>query len=182
MPDFRAAWLQDMEERFRSVKDLGDRAIAQVTDGEFFHQLDGEANSVAILLQHMGGNLISRWTDFLTTDGEKPDRNRDGEFVIVPGTRRTDIVARWEEGWRCVFDTFSALRPDDVERTVRVRAEPQSVAQAIHRQVTHAAYHVGQIVLLAKHYRSQDWKTLTIPRGASDAFNRELAAKYGAKT
>jgi hypothetical protein len=179
--DFRAAWLQDMQERFQSLKDLGDRAIAQVSDGEFFHQLDGESNSIAVLLQHMGGNLRSRWTDFLTTDGEKPDRNRDGEFVIEPGTRRSDVVARWEEGWRCVFDTFSALRPEDIEKMVRVRGEPHSVPQAIHRQVTHAAYHVGQIVFLAKHYRSSEWNTLTIPRGGTEAFNRALAAKYGAK-
>ncbi len=167
--ELRGDYLEDIQSRFHGLKELADRALAQVTDGELFHQLDGESNSLAILLQHMGGNLRSRWTDFLETDGEKPDRNRDGEFEVAAGTRRSDVVERWERGWRCAFETLSTLSPTDLDRTVTVRGQPLSVQAAIHWQLTHAAYHVGQIVFLAKHYRSGDWQTLSIPRGQSAA-------------
>jgi hypothetical protein len=176
--EFRREYLRDVRERFRAQKELVDRALAQVTDGELFHALDAEANSIAVLLQHMGGNLRSRWTDFLTTDGEKPDRDRDGEFVIRPGTTRTQVEARWEDGWRIALDALAALGPADLDRTVLVRGEPHSVPAAIHRQLAHAAYHAGQIVLLAKHYRSAEWKTLSIPRGGSEAFARDMAERH----
>lgn len=173
---FRAGYLADVRTRFRALKELADGALSQVSDGEVFHQLDPESNSLAILLQHMGGNLRSRWTDFLISDGEKPDRNRDGEFIVRPGASRGDVVQVWETGWRCAFDALDALRPEDLDRSVRVRGEVHTVPEAIHRQLAHAAYHVGQIVYLAKHYRSLDWRTLSIARGQSEAFNQRLAA------
>lgn len=173
--DFRSEYLRDVRERFRAHKELAERALEQVTDGEVFHQLDAESNSLAVLLQHMGGNLRSRWTDFLTTDGEKPDRDRDGEFVVKPGTTRAQVMARWHDGWRIALEALEALTPEDLDRSVRIRGEVLSVPEAIHRQLAHAAYHTGQIVLLAKHYRASDWKTLSVPRGGSEAYNRQLS-------
>lgn len=172
----RAGYLADIRTRFRALKDLADGALSQVTDGEIFHQPDPESNSLAVLLQHMGGNLRSRWTDFLESDGEKPDRDRDGEFVVRSGTSRGDVLQVWENGWRCAFDALDSLRPEDLGRSVRIRGESHTVPEAIHRQLAHAAYHVGQIVYLAKHYRAREWRTLSIPRGESEAFTQRLAA------
>lgn len=160
-------------------KDLADRSCAQVNDEEFFAVLDAEANSMGILVKHMAGNMRSRWTDFLTSDGEKADRFRDEEFIIRPEDSRDALMARGEHYWQVLFDTLETLTPDDLARTVVIRGEPHSVVQAIQRQVAHYAYHVGQIVMLAKHFRSQTWQSLSIPRGGSDLFNAQMQTKKG---
>ena len=159
---------------FRSLKDQADRALAQVDDGAFFATLDAGSNSLAVLVAHVAGNAQSRWTDFLTTDGEKPDRDRDGEFELDPGLSREQLMRRWEAGWRAVFTAVDPLVPADLDRTVTIRGEPHSVMQALLRQLRHYAYHVGQMVLLAKHFRGAEWQTLSIPRGKSRQFDRAL--------
>ena len=174
-------YLQDVVEQFRQLKSLADRAMAQVRDEDVFATLDDESNSLAILIQHMAGNMRSRWTDFLTSDGEKPDRNRDSEFVVAAGTSRQDLQERWEEGWRCLFQTLTALSEEDLALTVLIRAEPHSVIKAINRQLTHYGYHVGQIVFLAKHFASDHWRTLSVPRGKSRQFNAEKFGREPAK-
>ncbi|HSG40268.1 MAG TPA: DUF1572 family protein [Thermoanaerobaculia bacterium] len=169
-------YLEDVVDQFRKLKDLADLALAQVRDEDLDAALDPESNSLAVLIQHIAGNLRSRWTDFLTTDGEKPDRDRDSEFVVREGTTREDLLSRWEEGWRCLFLTLAALREEDLSLTVLIRAEPHSVVKAINRQLTHNGYHVGQIVFLAKHLASRDWKTLSVARGKTREYNAE---KFG---
>jgi hypothetical protein len=164
-------YLADVADQFRKLKDLGDKALTQVRDEDLFATLDPESNSLAILIQHMAGNLLSRWTDFLHSDGEKPDRNRDSEFEVTGATTRAELLARWEEGWRCLFQALAALHEEDLAMTVLIRAEPHSVIKAINRQLTHYGYHIGQIVFLAKHFASDHWKTLSVPRGGSAAFN-----------
>jgi len=166
-------YLKDVVAQFYQLKTLADRALSQVNDGDLFRPLDPESNSLAILIQHMAGNMRSRWTDFLTSDGEKPDRNRDAEFEVAEGTTREDLQARWEEGWRCLFQTLTALSEEDLALTVLIRAEPHSVIKAINRQLTHYGYHVGQIVFLAKHFASDHWRALSVPRGRSGQFNAE---------
>jgi hypothetical protein len=151
-------------EAFRKYKSLAEGAMEQVTDEELFQALDGEGNSIALIVKHMSGNMRSRWRDFLTTDGEKPDRERDAEFEAGAGVTREEVMRWWEEGWRQLFLALEALRPPDMDRTVTIRGEPLSVLQAIVRQLTHYSYHVGQIVFLAKHFRSSDWRSLSIPR------------------
>lgn len=163
-------YLKDVVDQFRKLKDLGDKALAQVTDDDFFVTLDPESNSLAILIQHMAGNLLSRWTDFLSSDGEKPNRDRDSEFVVT-STTREELLARWGEGWRCLFQALAALSEEDLAMTILIRAEPHSVIKAINRQLTHYAYHIGQMVFLAKHFASDHWQTLSVPRGGSAAFN-----------
>jgi uncharacterized Ntn-hydrolase superfamily protein len=165
-----AHYLEDALLELRKQKRLAERAMQQLEDGDLFVQLDPEANSIAVLVKHMAGNMRSRWTDFLTTDGEKPDRDRDSEFVVEPGTTRGAVMSWWEDGWRRVFEAIEALGPDDLARTVPIRGEPHTVLQAINRQLTHYAQHVGQIVLLAKHLKGRDWQTLSIPRGQSRAY------------
>jgi uncharacterized protein DUF1572 len=174
-------YLRDVVEQFRQLKSLADRALAQVRDEDLFATLDAESNSLAILIQHMAGNMRSRWTDFLTSDGEKPDRNRDSEFEVAAGTSRADLEARWEEGWRCLFQTLTALSEEDLALTVLIRAEPHSVIKAINRQLTHYGYHVGQIVFLAKHFASDHWRTLSVPRGKSRQLNAEKFGREPAK-
>jgi hypothetical protein len=159
-----SAYLEDMRAQFRRLKTLAEDALAQVKDDELGVPLDAEANSLAVIMKHMAGNLRSRFTDFLTTDGEKPDRNRDGEFEIEGRIDRAAALADWESGWARLFATLDTLSPDDLLLDVYVRGERLSVIQALDRQVTHHAYHVGQIVFLAKHLRSAEWKTLSIPR------------------
>lgn len=171
-------YLEDVLLEFRKQKRLAGRGIEQLTDDQLFAQLDPEANSIAVLMKHMAGNMRSRWTDFLTTDGEKPDRNRDGEFEMEPGTTRATVLEWWEDGWRRVFDAIQPLTPDDLQRTVAIRAEPHTVVQAINRQLTHYGQHVGQIILLAKHLRGEDWRTLSIARGQSKAFEGAITAKH----
>ena len=159
--------LEDIAFTFRKQQELAERALAQVDDADFFRTLDAESNSVAILVKHIGGNLRSRWTDFLSADGEKPDRDRDGEFIVPGETARADVMATWNAGWSTLFDTLSSLQPADLTATVSIRSEKMPAIAAMHRAVSHIGQHVGQIVLLAKHYRSLDWNTLSIPRGRS---------------
>jgi hypothetical protein len=167
-------YLEDAVAQFRGLKRLADRALAQVNDEQFFAQLDPESNSLALIVKHVAGNLISRWTDFLTADGEKPDRRRDSEFLIEPGDTRAALMERWETGWQHLFDALAPLTADGLMRTVRIRGEAHTVVQAINRQLTHYADHVGQIVLLAKHYAGANWQTLSIPRGQSEKLNQEM--------
>lgn len=160
---------------FQKIKQLADRAIAQLTDDQLHARLDAEANSVAVLMAHMAGNMRSRWTDFLTTDGEKPWRTRDAEFEPPP-LSRADLVAEWEAGWQVLFDALAALTDDDLARTVTIRGEAQSALAAIVRQVGHYAGHAHQIVLLAKHLRGGEWTVLSIPRGQSAAYTAAARA------
>lgn len=166
-----AAYLDESFRSFRGYKRMADAALAQIGDKDFFHLIDPESNSIAIVVKHIGGNLRSRWTDFLTTDGEKPDRHRDQEFELVAEDTREDLMRRWERGWEITFNTIQSLKPEDVLRSVTIRGEPHTVLQAINRSVTHMAHHVGQIVLLAKHLRGSNWKTLSIPKGKSAEVN-----------
>jgi len=162
-----AVVLADTLLTFQRQRELAERALAQVSDDDFFRTIDAEANSVAILVKHIGGNLVSRWTDFLTTDGEKPTRNRDGEFVVTANAQRAAIMSLWNDGWLALISTFGQLRADDLTATVSIRGEAMTALAAMHRALAHISQHVGQIVLLAKHYRSADWKSLSIPRGQS---------------
>lgn len=169
-------YLQDALRTFRSYKNLADRALEQVSNDEFFIQIDSESNSLAIIVKHTAGNLRSRWTDFLTTDGEKSDRHRDTEFELI-GDTRVSVMQAWESGWKTLFDNLEGLSPEDVARTVTIRGEPHTVIEAINRQLTHYAYHIGQIVFLAKHLRASEWKTLSVPRNQSQEFNEFLEKK-----
>jgi hypothetical protein len=162
--NFEAAWLADVRVQFEKMKRLAEGALEQVEDGDLNSAIDGESNSLAVITRHMAGNLRSRFTDFLTTDGEKPNRNRDGEFELDGPIAREAVLADWARGWQVLFDTLESLTPADLHREVTVRGEPLSVVQAINRQLTHHSYHVGQIVFLSKHFRSEAWKTLSIPR------------------
>ena len=166
-------YFEDALSSFRSYKKLAEKAIAQLSDEEFFVTLDEESNSVAVIMKHMAGNMFSRWTDFLTSDGEKPNRNRDMEFVIEAQTTKDDLVDYWERGWKCVFEALEPLRPEDFEKKVTIRGEEHTIVQAINRQLTHYAYHIGQLVFLAKHFRSAEWKSLSIPRNKSAEFNAQ---------
>ena len=164
-------YLKDARLQFGKLKEQADKAIAQVAEVDLFAVLDPEANSIALIMKHLVGNMRSRWTDFLTSDGEKPSRERDLEFEREPADTRESILTAWEDGWRLVFDTVAALRPDDLERTVRIRGEAHLVVEAVNRQLTHYAAHVGQIVLLAKHAAGPEWRSLSIPRGQSKQFD-----------
>ncbi len=171
-------FLQATIDQFRLQKSLADRAIAQINDEQFFSQLDPESNSIAMIVKHVAGNLRSRWTDFLETDGEKPTRRRDAEFLQEESDSRSNLLERWESSWQCVLDSLEELAPSDLARSVRIASEPHSVLQAIQRSIAHTAQHAGQIVLLAKHFAGQRWQTLSIPRGQSEEHNRKLAAKH----
>jgi hypothetical protein len=171
-------YLEEARRQMRGHKRMGEGAMAQLRDEDLFVTLDAESNSVAILVKHLAGNMRSRFTDFLTTDGEKPDRFRDQEFELTARTTRAEVMKWWEEGWACVFAAIEPLKPEDVMRTVTIRSEPHTVLQAINRQIAHYAAHIGQIVFLAKHLRSSEWKTLTIPRGKSEEF-KKVAPKPG---
>jgi len=168
--DLASHYLEEARRQFRGHKRMGEAAMSQLRDEDFFVQLDPEANSVAILVKHLAGNMRSRFTDFLTTDGEKPDRFRDREFELNAATTRADIMKWWEEGWACVFAAIDSLNPEDVMSTVTIRGEPHTVLQAMNRALAHYAQHIGQMVFLAKHLRSKEWKTLSIPRGKSEEF------------
>ena len=169
-----AALLAEYRDRFRAQRTLVERAIAQVDERALFATLDAESNSIAIILQHMGGNLRSRFTDFLTSDGEKPDRDRDGEFLTIAGAARADIEARWNVGWQVLTRTLESLTPADLLRTVTIRGESMLVVQALGRSLAHMAQHAGQVVLLAKHLAGERWQTLSIPRGQSAAYEAAL--------
>jgi hypothetical protein len=172
-------YLENAAVEFRKLKTLADRAIAQVGDEDLFTALDPESNSLAVLMRHVGGNLRSRFRDFLTTDGEKPERDRDAEFSVPPGTTRADLLAVWETGWTTLLGSVDALLPADLEKTVTIRGEPLSLVQALERALSHVAAHTGQIVFLAKHLRGSAWQTLSVPRGASAELNRRMAEKAG---
>ena len=160
-------YLDDSRKAMRAYKKLAEKALDQLKDDEYFVTLDEESNSVAVVMKHMAGNMFSRWTDFLTTDGEKPNRNRDYEFVISPETTKDDLRDYWERGWQCVFDAIDPLQSEDLEKRVYIRGEEHTVVMAINRQLMHYAYHIGQIVFLAKHFRASDWSSLSIPRNRS---------------
>jgi hypothetical protein len=168
--DVAAHYLEEARRQLRGHKRMGEAAMTQLRDQEFFVTLDPESNSVAILVKHLAGNMRSRFTDFLSSDGEKPDRFRDSEFEITPAITRADVMQWWEKGWACVLAAIESLKPEDVMRTVTIRGEAHTVLQAINRQIAHYAQHIGQIVFLAKHLRSNEWKTLSIPRGKSEEF------------
>ena len=168
------SYLKDSTDLFRYYKKLGERAMAQCSDEALFTILDTESNSIAIV-KHMAGNMRSRWTDFLTTDGEKPDRNRDTEFDEPPRTR-TELMELWERGWKLLLSALEPLSDADLTRTITIRTEPHSVTQAINRQVAHYSYHVGQIVYLARHFAGDKWQTLTIPKKKSAEFNKKVAS------
>src|SRR6266850_886982 len=170
-------YLTDALQTFRDYKTLAERAFAKISDEDFFKTIDPESNSIAVNMKHLAGNMLSRWTDFLTSDGEKPERNRDLEFVMLPKTTKDDMIAYWEQGWKCVFDAIEPLKPEDLMRTITIRGQDHTVIQAINRQLAHYAYHVGQIVYLAKHFKSSEWQSLSVPRNRSAEFNAYLEEK-----
>ena len=172
---FTTSYLEDARSLFAYYKKLGERAIAQISDEQLTLTLDGEANSIVTIVKHMAGNMRSRWTDFLTTDGEKPDRHRDSEFEEPPVTRAA-LLQTWEAGWACLFSALELLTDADLARTVTIRGEAHSVMQAINRQLAHYPHHVGQIVLLAKHFAHDRWQSLSVPRRGSAEFNRKVSA------
>jgi hypothetical protein len=177
-----AHFLEDALKSFRDYKKLAEGALAQLDDAEFFRAIDDESNTIAVNMKHVAGNMLSRWTDFLTTDGEKANRERDMEFVMLPETTRADMVAYWERGWRCLFAAVEPLTADDLMRIVKIRGQDHTVVQAINRQIAHYAYHVGQIVYLAKHFKSSNWQTLSVPKNRSAEFNKYLEEKVKSGT
>jgi uncharacterized damage-inducible protein DinB len=166
----------DALQSFHSYKKLAERAMEQISDEEFFATIDEEANSIGVVVKHIAGNLVSRWRDFLTTDGEKSDRDRETEFEIIADTRES-LMEFWERGWKTLFDSVEPLTVEELSRTITIRGEPHTVVEAMNRQLTHYAYHVGQIVLLAKHFKSKEWKTLSVPKNRSAEFNRFLSER-----
>jgi hypothetical protein len=170
-----AHYLEDSIKVFKMTKKLGDKSFEQISGEEVHWAPEPESNSIAVVVKHLHGNMLSRWTDFLTSDGEKEWRKRDNEFIDDPVTK-DDVIARWEEGWGCVFGAMESLTPEDIGKTIYIRNEPHTVMQAINRQLTHYSYHVGQIVYLAKAIRSGEWKSLSIPKGKSQDFNSK---KFG---
>lgn len=172
-------YLDDAVKTFRAYKKTAEQAFAQISDKDFFRAIDDESNSIAIIVKHMAGNMLSRWTDFLTTDGEKPDRNRDLEFVMLPETTREEMLAFWEKGWASVFAAIEPLTPADLMRVVQIRGQDHTVVQAINRQLSHYANHVGQIILLAKHFKGAEWQTLSVPKNKSAEFNAQFKSREG---
>jgi Protein of unknown function (DUF1572) len=167
-----SVYLRDIVRTFRNYKTLGERAIAQTPDADLHTLLDPEANSIAVIVKHVAGNLRSRFADFLTTDGEKPDRHRDAEFEMSGPATRDEILAWWTGGWDAALTSITALAPDDLDRVVLIRGEEFAVTEALNRAAAHIAYHVGQIVMLAKHFAGPDWKSLSIPKGRSADYAR----------
>lgn len=165
--DFRLTYLTDIRRTFRNYKALADAAVAQVDDAALTVPLDPDGNSIAVILQHVSGNLRSRFADFLTTDGEKPDRNRDREFELQSSSRAT-VLERWDQSWTLTLGAIDGLTPDDLARIVHIRGEAFSVVEALNRAASHTAYHVGQIVFLAKHFQGPRWKSLSVPKGKSE--------------
>ena len=169
-------YLEDTLLQFRKYKEMGEKAMEQISDDDFFADLSDVDNSLAIIVKHMGGNMRSRWRDFLTSDGEKDDRHRDTEFEIYDSDSKESLMQKWQEGWELCFGAIEPLKPEYLEKTIYIRGEAHTVLEAINRQLTHYAYHVGQIVYLARHFRGADWKSLSIPKGESDSFN---ISKFG---
>jgi uncharacterized damage-inducible protein DinB len=174
----RDRYLRDVTLQLGKYRDLAERALAQISEEQLFAVLGEESNSLAVIVKHMAGNMRSRWTDFLTTDGEKPDRGRDGEFEIAAEDGYESVMAAWDSGWGTTLDAISALTWEDLEATVTIRGEPHSVVEAINRQLTHYAYHVGQIVFLARHLAGPKWRSLSIPKGKSAEYE---VAKTGSR-
>jgi len=172
MDSLASHYLDEIRRQLRGHKRLVEGALAQLKDEDFFVTLDPESNSIAILIKHISGNMRSRFTDFLTSDGEKPNRHQDEKFELSNKTTRTELMQWWENGWKILFGSLDSLTADDVMRTVQIRQEPHTVVQALNRALAHYATHLGQIVFLAKHFRSSEWKTLSVPRGKSEEFNR----------
>src|SRR6266478_1247476 len=168
-------YLEDSIASLRAYKKMAEKALDQLADDEYFRTLDEAGNSVAVIMKHIAGNMFSRWTDFLTTDGEKPNRNRDMEFVIDASTTKSEILDYWEKGWQCLFKALEPLQPDDFERKVSIRGQEHTIVQAVNRQLAHYSYHIGQIVFLAKHFRASQWNSLSIPRNKSAEFNAYLS-------
>jgi Protein of unknown function (DUF1572) len=173
--EFTTSYIQDSLALFRQYKRLTEAAMAQLDEPQLGVTLDDESNSIAIIVKHMAGNMRSRWTDFLSSDGEKPDRDRDSEFILPPVTR-AELMKMWEQGWECLFHALTPLADGDLSRTVTIRGEAHSVMQAINRQVAHYSLHCGQIIFLAKHLAGDKWKAVTVPRNRSFEFNRRVAA------
>jgi hypothetical protein len=173
--EFTTSYLTDSLTVFRQYKRLTEGAMAQVSEEQLAMALDEESNSIAIIVKHMAGNMRSRWTDFLSSDGEKPDRDRDGEFILPPATRE-ELMKLWDEGWECLFRALTPLTDEDLGRTVTIRGEPHAVMQAINRQVPHYSCHCGQIMFLAKHLAGGKWKSVTVPRNKSAEFTRRVVA------
>ncbi|MEZ5345002.1 MAG: DUF1572 family protein [Pyrinomonadaceae bacterium] len=169
-------YLTDAIATFRNYKLMAERAMEQISDDEFFTALDPEDNSIAVVVKHISGNMRSRWTDFLTSDGEKPDRNRDTEFETLEASREL-LMINWNRSWKILFSAIEPLSADDFEKTVTIRGESHTIVEAINRQMTHYAYHIGQITFLAKHFRSGEWKSLSVPKNRSAEFNEFLKAR-----
>lgn len=172
-------YLQDALRSFQNYKKLAEKSFAQISDEEFFRTLNDESNSIATIAKHIAGNLRSRWTEFLTADGEKPDRSRDSEFVAFENDTRKSLLEFWNAGWQAALSTMESLQPADLEKTVKIRGENHTVVEAVNRSIAHTAYHVGQIVFLAKFLRDTDWQTLSIPRNRSADYNRFLNEQAG---
>ena len=173
--EFTTSYLNESLAVFRQYKRLTEAAMAQLSETQLSAALDEESNSIAIIVKHMYGNMRSRWTDFLTSDGEKPDRDRDSEFILPPATRE-ELMKMWEQGWECLFHALTPLTDGDLGRTITIRGEPHSVMQAINRQIAHYSCHCGQIMFLAKHLAGEKWKSVTVPRNKSADFNRRVLA------
>ncbi len=177
--DLASEYVADLVEQFQKLKALADKALARMSDEQFSEQIDHESNSLAVICKHIGGNLRSRWQDFLTSDGEKPDRNRDEEFDESAETSRQSVIEVWERGWRTALDSLRSLKPEDTSKNVFIRGERHSVVQAANRSLQHTAYHVGQIVFLARHLSPENWQSLSIPRKQSAEFNKRA---WGTRT
>jgi len=173
-------FLQTAVRRLKYYKDLGDKTFEQLNEWDFHYQPNDESNSIAVIIQHMAGNMLSRWTNFLTEDGEKEWRKRDEEFEIHTYTKQ-QLLELWEKGWTCFFDALESLKKKDLKKTVHIRKEPLTVIDAINRQLAHYPYHVGQIIFLAKIIKNKSWKNLSIPRGDSQQYNNAAAIKDPAK-
>jgi hypothetical protein len=170
-------YLKVVVERFKSVKTLGDKTIEQLSEQDIHWTYNQESNSVAVIVKHLSGNMISRWTDFLTSDGEKENRNRDEEFIDDIFSK-SELMRVWEKGWNVLIDTLTGLKEEDLLKTIKIRGEKHFVLEAIERQMTHYAYHVGQIVYIGKQLKDSEWKTLSIPRGKSEDYRKEMLAKH----
>ncbi len=177
MSDIASTFLADMRVRLENLRDTAERAIAQSSEASFTAAPDAESNSIAITVKHVAGNLRSRFSDFLVSDGEKPDRNRDSEFILMPRDSRESLMERWSSSWDLMLGALDALKPEDLARTLTIRGEPHTVIGALNRNLAHLAYHVGQITQLAKHYAGPAWRTLSVPRGGSDAYNAAQVAR-----
>ena len=171
-------YLENIIYEFKSLKSQAEKAMEQLDDNQFFYVMDNEANSIALIVKHMAGNMVSRWTDFLTTDGEKPTRHRDTEFEVYKTDDRTLLMERWENGWKICLDSVKSLVADDLEKVITIRSQPFKVYAAINRQLTHFGVHVGQIILLAKHYQGENWKTLSVPKGQSEQHLKDMQKKW----